>query len=81
MTPKEFIGNKVSYDNEGTYFWSHQGDQLQMLADLRGWGAIQNLFKDKDGRINFNEAAKFQDEIGAYLADAINEKLKRDNQK
>lgn len=40
-----------------------------MIAEVRGWGAIQNLFKTQ------KEAADFQDELGKFIADAINYKL------
>ena len=79
MNSVDFIGDKVTYDKEGTYFWAHKGDSMQMLCDLRGWGAIQNLFKNEDGSINFPEAEKYQDAVGAWIADAINEKLHRDS--
>jgi hypothetical protein len=46
-----------------------------MIAEIRGWGAIQNMFINKDGSINFEDAEKFQDELGEFIADAINEKL------
>ena len=49
-----------------------------MIADLRGWGAIQNLFKLKGGAIDFEKAEKFQDDLGQWIADAINEKLERE---
>ncbi len=51
----------------------------QMIAELRGWGAIQNMFKNKDGSINFEGAEKFQDNLGEFIAEAINEKLMREN--
>jgi hypothetical protein len=43
-----------------------------MLLNVRGWGAIQHLFKTQE------EAMKYQDELGAWFADAINEKLERE---
>lgn len=79
MKPKDFINGKVTYDNMGQYFFIHQPNTgLQMLAELRGWGAIQNRFRKPDGMIDMEEAAKFQDEIGQWVADAINEKLERE---
>jgi hypothetical protein len=63
----------VYYDEFGTHIWNKdkEGD-IQKVADIRGWGAIQNLFKTQ------KEAEEFQDEIGKFIADAINEKIQRD---
>jgi hypothetical protein len=75
MKPEDFIGKEVEYDQYGgTYIWGNDGkDNLQMIIDvrLRGWGAIQHLFKTEE------EAEKFQDEVGEWIADAINQKLKK----
>jgi len=82
---KNFVGEKVTYDKESQKIFGikkkHQpgslDDGMQMILDVRGWGAIQNMFKDGNGRIVINEAAKFQDELGQFITDAINEKLER----
>jgi hypothetical protein len=84
---KKFIGDHVKYDEwGGGYIWGESG----MIADvvnvdepayegrepetpivsIRGWGAIQHLFKTLD------EQEAFQDELGRFIQDAINEKLK-----
>jgi len=70
-----FLGEKITYDKIGQYIWAvdKEGGH-QKLADLRGWGAIQNLFKNKDGSVNFDLAAQFQDELGNWIAEAITEK-------
>jgi len=72
---RAFIGSHVKYDSEGTMIWGCDGDKIQLLADVRGWGAIQNLpqfKKDKDDK----NAMLFQDALGQFIVDAINEKLK-----
>lgn len=78
----DFINGPVTYDKEGQYFWvnSPDGDGIQMLGELRGWGHIQNMFiKPKTGgMIDMDEAGKFQDSIGAFVAAAINEKIERE---
>lgn len=75
MKPEDFIGDKAEYDKEGQIIWGvTNGDELQMLLNVRGWGAIQHLFD------NQNDAANFQDEVGQWFTDAINEKLERDNE-
>ena len=43
-----------------------------MIGEVRGWGALQQEFKTEAG------AEAFQDEVGKFIADAINEKIKRD---
>lgn len=74
----DFLGEKVTFDKfGGQYLWAKniKNDGSQMLAQLRGWGAIQNLFEDQ------SVAAKFQDELGEWIADAINEKLQKEKLK
>lgn len=46
-----------------------------MLAELRGWGAIQNL-----PDLKAEEHGEYQDTIGDWIAEAINEKRERDLQ-
>jgi hypothetical protein len=73
----DFIGNEVTYDKDGQYLWgTTEKDGMQMVGEIRGWGAIQNLFKTPKGSIDFDAAMKFQDELGEWIADAINQKLK-----
>ncbi len=79
MKVTDFIGVKATYDDYGQYIWAvYKDGGQQKLADLRGWGAIQNLFKTKGGLIDEEKAASFQDELGRWLVDAINEKLERE---
>lgn len=70
MTIQEWLKN-VYYDEYGQYLWSKQNDENQMIGEIRGWGRLQNEFKTED------EAAKFQDEIGKFIAEAINEKIQK----
>lgn len=79
MKVTDFIGVKATYDECGQYIWAVDKDGgHQKLADLRGWGAIQNLFKTIGGLIDEEKASSFQDELGRWLVDAINEKLERE---
>ncbi len=81
MKVTDFIGLKAIYDDYGKYIWGEDRESgHQKLADLRGWGAIQNLFKTEGGLIDKDKAASFQDELGRWLVDAINEKLERERQ-
>jgi len=71
MKITDFINGEVTYDKECQYFWintPHKG--IQMLGELRGWGHIQNM-----GFKNMEDAGKFQDEVGEFVAQAINEKI------
>lgn len=78
MKVTDFINGKVTYDRDGQYFWIHgNSNGIQMLGELRGWGAIQNKFV-KSGKIDMEQAGVFQDEVGEWVAKAINEKLERD---
>lgn len=82
MKVTDFISERVEYDKfGGQYFWIKLEDGgSQMLAEMRGYGAIQNLFKDEKGYVNTDLADEFQDEVGDWIASAINEKLERDKQ-
>lgn len=76
MEITDYLQEKIVYDEQGQYLWivDKKGGH-QKLADLRGWGAIQNLFKNKDGTTNFDAAAEFQDKLGKWVAEAINSKI------
>ena len=67
----------VYYDEFGQYLWSKQSSDggSQMIGEVRGWGALQNEFNTME------EASKFQDEVGKFIAEAINEKVQRLNKK
>jgi len=71
MTIEQWLKD-VYYDNFGTCIWSKDKDGgSQMVADIRGWGSLQYEFKTEE------EAEKFQDEVGEFIAQAIREKLAR----
>ena len=61
----------VKVEATNNYIFSKDG---YMVAEVRGWGTLQYKFNTA------NEAAKFQDEVGKFIADAINEKIERTNQ-
>ena len=74
FTIKDFIGKEAKYENSGQQIFgvgSKGVHDYQILLEVRGWGAIQNIKGIK-------EPEKFQDEFGQWVADAINEKLKRE---
>jgi hypothetical protein len=88
---KKFIGHAKYDEWGGSYIWgcdnpNNENSPLEMIAQvnmppkaktnevlsIRGWGAIQNMFP------SITDAEQFQDELGRFIADAINEKLQRD---
>ena len=73
MTIQKWLKN-VKYDQYGgTYIWSEdEKEGCEMVATVRGWGALQRVFKTEE------EAAKFQDEVGEFITQAIREKVERD---
>jgi hypothetical protein len=74
MTIQEWLKD-VYYDEYGQYLWSKQSSDggSQLIGEVRGWGALQNEFNTQE------EATKFQDEVGKFIAEAINEKVQRLN--
>lgn len=70
MTIKQWLQN-VHYDDYGQYLWAKHDDGNQLIGEVRGWGALQQEFKTE------KEAEAFQDEVGKFIADAINEKVQR----
>ena len=82
MNVLDLINGKVGYDKEGQILWVFdKSGGIKMLAELRGWGRIQQMFikKEKNGGeyIDEDAAGKFQDMVGEWIADAINEKAER----
>jgi len=78
---KDFINGEVTFDKYGgQYFWVNEPKGgCQMLAEMRGWGHIQNMFRNEKDKIDVDAAAKFQDELGQWVAEAINEKMEKEN--
>ena len=76
----DFLPNKVWYDNDGQMIFVENpvvGDQLVLQLDIRGWARISNMHKE-NGKFNDEAAEKYQDKLGKWIADAINEKWERD---
>ena len=72
-TITDFICVRAEYDPDGIFIWGVTDfNSIQKLCDIRSWGAIQQLFKTEQ------EAIKFQDELGEWIADAINQKLSKE---
>lgn len=73
---EEWLDGNIYFDKEGTQIFSRKTDgQIQVIADVRAWGAIQNIFIDKKGFVDMRKAEAFQDQLGQFIAEAIQEKL------
>ena len=75
-----FIGKKVSYNTFGDEcFWGFKADgSEQMIAELRGNGAIRKLFLDPDRNFNKDKENQFKTKLGIFIQEAINEKIDRE---
>lgn len=75
MEIKDFLKGKVIYDPDSTQIFAvDDKGGLQLILDVRGWGALQNIFE-----LDMVKAAEFQDKMGDWIAEAINEKIEREN--
>ena len=75
MTVKKWLKD-VYYDDYGTHIWNKENADgaSQIVADIRGWGRIQNEFS------SLQEAIAFHDQVGVFIVNAIREKIERDEQ-
>lgn len=74
MEIKDFLKSNVVYDPDSTQIFAvDDKGSFQLILDVRGWGAIQNAFE-----LDMVKAAEFQDQLGDWIADAINEKRKKE---
>jgi hypothetical protein len=69
----DFIG-KANYTGDlGTYIWgNNKTGKTELIAMIEGYREIQNLCTTT------SEANEFQDEMGRFIVEAINEKIERD---
>lgn len=73
LTIRKWLSN-IYYNKEDQRIYSkNMEDKSQIILDVKGWGRLQNEFETEE------EAAKFQDEIGEFVADAIRQKIMRLN--
>jgi len=77
MNIRDYIKSEVYYSPHGQQiFFKNEKGGDQLLLDVRGWGNIQYLFQDENKNIDFRKAENFQDFIGEWIAESINQKLK-----
>lgn len=74
MTIEKWLSN-VYQDSlvGGNKIWNKEQDGgSQLVAELRGWGALLKEFE------TMTEAEQFQDEVGKFIVEAIKEKILKD---
>lgn len=71
MNIQEYLPEGVEYDPSGGIIIAYDKEgSFTYVADIRGFGKLTNLLKSEGA------AVQFQDKLGRFIADAINEKLK-----
>jgi hypothetical protein len=75
----DFIGDRAYYHvDSGSVLGVNWKEEVQLIADIRGWGAIQQLFKNTPSSLRSAKQEAFQDRLGEFIADAISEKIERE---
>jgi hypothetical protein len=77
MTIEKWLSD-VYQDNlvGGNKIWNKEQDGgSQLVAELRGWGALLKEFE------TMTEAEQFQDKVGEFIVQAIKEKILKDYEK
>ena len=70
MTIEKWLSDVYYDDCGGTQIWNKEKDGgSQLVAEVRGWGAIQQLFG------THKECIEFQNSVGEFIVEAIKEKL------
>jgi hypothetical protein len=73
MTVKEYLKDGVSYNSAGPGITINNKEPVvNILGFLKGKNSIKKLF-DND----IDAAMDFEDELGEWIADAINQKLNK----
>lgn len=72
MTIEKWLSD-VYYDEFGTHIWNKEDKDggSQLVAEIRGWGRLQNEFP------TLKESENFQDGVGEFIVQAIREKIAR----
>jgi len=71
MNMPEFLNNEVFYEC-GSIYTKDIDDSSRLIADVRSFGYISKILL-----INYNitKAEELHDDLGKFIADAINEKI------
>jgi len=72
----EFLGTEIVYDDNGQYLWSKRGDDLQMVLEVRGWGAIQHIKVEAP-----TTSADIQRAMGEWVAETLTAALRSEVEK
>ena len=78
MTVKKYIGKKTVFYPNGTHIWGvdEKGGHLPLL-EIKFGKVIQDAFTTPKGDLNEMAMQSFQNRIGEFIMDSINEKLAR----
>lgn len=81
---KWLLGDRIMYDDSSgmIYGCKMEGSKVidrVMIADIRGYGAIQRMLTDKEGKVDFKQADKINERLGEFISDCIHEGLKKLN--
>jgi hypothetical protein len=74
MKVSEWLSN-LEYDSDGICITKDINNDFIKILDIRGWSTLSKAFDSMD------RAALFQDSVGEFILEAINEKLENDKQK
>ena len=75
MTIEKWLSDVYQDSYVGNKIWNKTIDGgSEMIADIRGWGALQYKFKTNE------DAKSFQSEVCKFIVDAIREKIANNTQ-
>lgn len=74
MKVEEWLSG-LEYDSAGMFITKHINGGPVKVLDIRGWSTLVKSFDSED------KAALFQDAVGEFILQAINEKLENDKSK
>jgi hypothetical protein len=73
----DFIGTaNYQGDDLGTYIWANRPDGTRDII-----GLVYGYQTEIEETIGIEQAEHYQDELGKFIAEAINEKIKRESKK
>ncbi len=76
----DFLGTDLEYDNENQHIWGRRNGGIYLLGVLKTLHSIEEGFISgvKLSQKGKQEASDFQQELGKWIIDAINEKIERE---
>lgn len=78
MTIKKYLGKGVIFYPNGTHIWAQDDNGGHIsLMDIKIGKTMQDAFTNSRGELNELALQAFQNRLGEFLQDAINEKLRK----